>query len=238
VSLEPAKPGTTQAYHGRFTQVRQLNPTTSHYTIRLDEPNDFSFLPGQFAEIHRGLDVGSSSRAYSIASTPADLPNLEFIIKRFPKGELAEFLGNVKVGDPVLVDGPHGEFLLAPSERYVFVATGTGIAPIRSMLGYLAAHAPQVEVHLILGARTADELYLPEAKILDAFTRLNIDTVVSDESNGWTGARGRVTQFVSGIQPVPETLYYLCGNPNMVKEVRALLESKKVDPHKIKIEFW
>ena len=131
-------------------------PTLLRFQFETDEPLDF--VAGQYVSIrYRGR-----SRAYSVASSPHD-DETELCVRRVPGGRLSTTLcENLRVGDELTVRGPFGDFLLAdPSERdAVFVATGTGVTPFKSMIDYAFEEGWDEgrDVWLFLGAAWKDDL--------------------------------------------------------------------------------
>lgn len=135
-------------------------PSLTRIQVAPDTP--VAFAAGQYATI----EFDGTPRPYSIASAPGD-DELEFCIRRVPGGKLtSELFTYMNVGDEVTVRGPNGEFVLQePSERdLVFLATGTGVAPLKSMIAYTFAEGrdevdgAQRDVWLFLGCGWRDDL--------------------------------------------------------------------------------
>lgn len=129
---------------------------------RFDPHTDVDFLAGQYV----GLRYDGTSRAYSLANSPTE-DDLEICVRRVPGGRLSpRICDGLSVGDDVSVRGPYGELVLGEqSERdLVFLATGTGVAPLKSMLDYVFATGrdeyggTRRDVWLFLGAAWADDL--------------------------------------------------------------------------------
>jgi CDP-4-dehydro-6-deoxyglucose reductase len=116
-------------------QGRYLEPYPSLVSITVETDEPVEFAAGQYLSIR----FHETSRVYSVASSP-NREDLEFCIRRVPNGELTPELSvELEEGDEVTLRGPYGELLLEePSERdLVFLATGTGVAPFRSMIEYV-----------------------------------------------------------------------------------------------------
>ncbi|MFB6103990.1 MAG: ferredoxin--NADP reductase [Halobacteriaceae archaeon] len=146
----------------RSLQARYLRPYPSLLSLSVDPAEPIAFDPGQYLSL-RYQDV---TRPYSIASPVGD-DTLEFCIRRVPGGRLTPTLIDQLVPDTELtVRGPYGELTLQESSTrdVVFLATGTGVAPFRSMILSLFAAGEDVvddvtrDVWLFLGARWADDL--------------------------------------------------------------------------------
>lgn len=175
---------------------RYRRPFPSLLSIRLDIPETpFDFVPGQYVAI-RFEDV---PRPYSLACSP-NADHLELCIRRVPGGRLtAELFADLQVGDRVTVRGPNGEFVMAdPSPRSLaFMATGTGVAPLRSMIQYTFEenrdrHGDDPrDVWLFLGAAWRDDLPFREY-FADLATRADnfhfVPTLSREPAlSGWDG---------------------------------------------------
>jgi NAD(P)H-flavin reductase len=203
-----------------------------------------TFKAGQFISVvipgagPHGRDL---RRAYSIASSPEAKP-IELCVKLVEEGPGTNYLYKLKSGDTFRGFAPYGDFTFKPKhDRHVFfIATGTGIAPFRSMLhsDEYKAHRPETAV-CVLGVRTEDEvLYEPELK---GYPGLKWVPAVSRPSEAWTGYKGRLTDYMRTLPdffPWLETEYYLCGNGDMIKEVKALLTEKGVTKDSIHQEKY
>jgi len=155
------------ASNRRIEAVRDLadrfeRPYPSLLRMRVDPERDLNFEPGQYVT----LRTGETPRAYSLANSPAE-HELEFCIRRVPGGRLtSELFENAAPDDEVVVRGPYGDMALSdPSRRDVaFLATGTGVAPFRSMIEHLFESGQDShggigrDVWLFLGCAWRDDL--------------------------------------------------------------------------------
>ncbi len=213
--------------------IRQETPSVKVLTLdlRLD------FVPGQFVMlgIPGYVDSRGSRRAYSIASAPGD--QLELVIKINPAPSFSSAVDKLSVGDSVEVDGPFGKFLLRRpvSQDTTFIAGGTGIAPIMSMLR-TASRAPiPPKVVLFFGIKTLkDCIFRSELDGLQAKGIQVIYCLSQEEREGFV--HGRITSVLPKF--VPKSDVYICGSPEMVKDTAALLESLGVQKEKIVREQW
>jgi len=172
---------------------------------------------------------GGERRSYSFASPSkleGDAHVVDFYIRKVPGGAFTEWLFNdAQVGDTLTISGPHGQFTLRPgSQAMVFVAGGSGLAPIKAMLeeALQGPHSART-AWVFFGARTQADLYaLPE---LDAIQRrwagrIRFVPVLSAEPEGsaWAGLRGLVTEHLGSQlnMPLSDAQAYLCGPPPMV----------------------
>jgi len=180
-------------------------------------------------------------RAYSIASSP-DSDHVELCIKKVENGPGTSFLNQLKTGDQFTVFAPYGDFVYKtqPDRHVCFIATGTGLAPFRSMMEsrHYQESAPLSETCLFGVATESEILY---EKIFKNRPTLNWIPCISRSSEQWGGYKGRITEYVkSNEMPFPwlETEYYLCGNGEMIKQVREILSEKGVPKESIHQEKY
>jgi NAD(P)H-flavin reductase len=219
-----------------------LTPTVFETSFETHQPMEFK--AGQFVSIiipgagPKGRDL---RRAYSIASCPEIRP-IELCVKIVEDGPGTQYLYQLRPGDVFRGVAPYGDFVYEPKEgrHSCFIATGTGIAPFRSMVQskhFLAE--PPVSTYCLLGVRTEDELlYLDTFKDIQG---LKFVPTVSQPTGTWNGYKGRVTDYLrqlNGDFPWLETEYYLCGNGTMINEVKALLTEKGVSKDSIHQEKY
>jgi ferredoxin/flavodoxin---NADP+ reductase len=205
--------------------VRNISPST--YVIRL-ERNGFKFTPGQCVSL--GVKGSGINREYSTYSGVDD-PYLEFLIKEVPGGAVSSRLRKVSPGADIEIHGPYGSFTLDPqkidSSRFVFIGSGTGIAPFHAFV----RSYPQLDYQILCGVRTADERYDHED-----YDPSRIIFSVSRES--WEGYSGRVTGYLEENEVCPSSIYYLCGNQRMIYDVYDLLRQKGVSGDRIFTESF
>src|SRR3989344_6300834 len=124
-----------QKFSSELLKITQLSPNTKHFVFKTGP--DFSFVSGQFVMVTLSDEAGQQvRRAFSIASPPSQKGSIDLCVKILPEGRLSSHLGKLAPKQSVQMEGPYGKFTLEPSHpsEVVFIAAGTGIAPIRSML--------------------------------------------------------------------------------------------------------
>ena len=223
---------------------QRATPTTRAIRIALDGA-PFSFRAGQAAWL--GVDANEDNLTpYSIASSPeecARLGALEFLIKVDGSSRFGSRVASLRRGTPLVLRGPVGAFTFPdnPAERhFLFVAGGTGIAPLRAMI----RHAIDVEVpgsvRLLYSARTADEFaYLKEFRLLARDRQIALGLTLTGPVSTWRHARGRIsTELLRPVIDDPATLCFVCGPPAMVSEVPAALITLGVERDRIRTEGW
>jgi NAD(P)H-flavin reductase len=214
-----------------LTQSVLLSPQTKHLELTVEGVDEFRFVPGQFVTIRQPRSDGKvHTRAYSIASPPRRDATFDLCLNRVEEGFLSNWLCDLEIGARVQFHGPHGLFTLRePQQDALFIATGTGIAPIRSMVEWLFA-APERnrgrEYWLVFGTRYEHSLYYRDEFERIARENANFHYVptLSRCGDDWPGCRGYVQHHVRAIVAGrTDTQAYICGLNEMVAAVRKLL---------------
>lgn len=195
------------------------------YELHCTKPEGFSFKAGQFVLFDVPLLENPSdiqARAYSIASSPVD-SDLLFVIKLVPGGRASRWLEDtVEEGTKFTMKGPFGAFLLDQTSRNacIFVATGTGIAPLRSqILWTLKTQMDQRPFTLIFGVlRKEDLFWLDEWKALEE-DYPNFHAHFSALQDGNKSVQEFMTEHIT--DPLASSIY-LCGSPEIVKILKTL----------------
>jgi ferredoxin-NADP reductase len=201
---------------------------TRHLELETKNGEAFDFTAGQFISIHMEWNGERYARAYSIASALRPDRRFELCVREAEDDPATAWLAGIQVGDPVEFTGPYGYFKLRqpPDLVSAFVATGTGIAPIRAMLQQLQARGGLGEAWLIFGVRHEEDiLYREEFEALERKNpNFHFIPTLSRAGPGWKGHRGyvqgQVKRYLSGKKGLHA---YVCGAPQMVMDVRTLL---------------
>jgi ferredoxin-NADP reductase len=212
--------------------------------VRLDlSGHHFAYAAGQAVRVAtHGQD---KRRPYSIAGAPEDAlrdHSLELLVGVEANGRPGPHL-TLSLGTLVDIDGPLGTFTFPPDpeeERFVFIAGGTGIAPLRAMLRHALA-IPHRDIGLFYSARTPEEFaYETELRTLAHVGKIALrQTVTRTTDADWSGARGRIDRAALGsLVHDPATLCFVCGPPAMVAEMTTILAELGVAGSRIKTEEW
>jgi len=203
----------------------------------------FEYLPGQAVTVaNHGAE---KRRPYSIAAAPEDARRdgyLELLVGVHADGTPGPHL-TLETGQLVDVEGPLGSFTFptVPEERrFVFIAGGTGIAPLRAMMRH-ALRLPHRNIGLFYSVRTPEEFaYEAELRALAGAGDLELrQTVTRAIDADWTGARGRLTrEALAELVHDPATLCFVCGPPALVDEMPRVLVELGVPRERIRIEEW
>ena len=204
----------------------------------------FPYAAGQAALI--GTPAQPERVPYWIASAPEESRNggyLEFLLK-IESGGLVRHLAGLRRGASISVQGPVGSFVFParPEERqFLFVAGGTGIAPLRSMICHALLSRQRGRLHLLYSARTpSDFAYLPELERYARDGRLELAlTATREVPPRWRGEHGRITSDrLASLLETPDTLCFVCGPAAMVDDVPRMLMELGVERSRIRIEEW
>jgi propane monooxygenase reductase subunit len=220
---------------------RELTHDITLLRLKLDEPSEFRFHPGQYLDI--SIPGTDTHRSFSMANTTTSDGYLEFIIKRYPGGHFSGLLEEgLKAGDALDVTGPYGTFTLRVSSdrRLVFIAGGAGMAPLLALLRQMVESGNEREVIYYYGARSeADLFHLEELDELErklpnfTFVPCLSDTWPDDWKDG-VGDTGSVTAVVERREnDIKECDVYLCGPPPMIDSALPLLEGLGVPESQI-----
>jgi len=193
------------------------------YEIHLQKPEGFQFQSGQFVLfdvplLHDESDI--QTRAYSIASTPSE-QDLLFVIKLVPHGRASAWIeSQVTEGTNITMKGPFGAFLLdeTTDKPYLFLATGTGVAPLRSqMLHALKELHDTRPMHLVFGViHDTDLFWMEEWKTLTQdYPNVQVHSCVL-ETDG--PMQEKIPSLVKDFNNVS---VYICGAPVTIQDLKA-----------------
>ena len=221
-----------------------LHATPRARIARLDlNGHAFDYAPGQAVSI--ATHGHEKRRPYSIAAAPEDAQRdgcLELLIGVNAEGTPGAHL-TLEAGQLVDVDGPLGSFTFPPApaeRRFVFIAGGTGIAPLRAMM-QRALHLPHRNIGLFYSVRTPDEFaYEQELRGLAEAGEIELrQRVTRAADTDWRGPRGRLNREALGeLVHDPATLCFVCGPPALVDEIPKILADLGIPVERIKIEEW
>jgi ferredoxin-NADP reductase len=235
-----------QTFTARLFDSKPLTAFTKHLEFEMENVARFGFVPGQWLSLkHIRPDGEEITRAYSIASSPGENGHFALCLNRVQDGFMSNFLCDMKEGDEISCQGPFGDFILRPPMRdTIFIATGTGIAPFRSMLHWLLADPFRHEdkqLWLVFGSRTEQDIYYHQEFLELARRHENFQyrPTLSRGADDWKGLRGYVQEHVPGIAAGRSDMHaYICGLDKMIKANRDLLKSLGWDRKSIRYEKY
>jgi len=224
-----------ETFTAQVAAIENLTHDVRVIRLELIHPPEIRFEAGQFVsfEVPKAGLPFPVTRPYSIASSPANPYAIDLLLNLVPGGPGSTFLFSLQTGDPVSFRGPAGTFVLReyPDRRLLFVATGTGIAPIRSML-HARLPSPR-PIALVWGLRHEHDLYYQDelAALAEQFPEFSYTITLSQPSSSWTGAVGRVQMHLeSHIEAVEDLAVYVCGSKAMITSVIEQIRSRGMCP--------
>jgi len=219
-------------FKAKLVSVKELTHDVRMYMF--ERPAGFSFKPGQFVM----LQVEEVARAYSIASSPLELENFVLIVKLIEGGRGSEYLRAAKAQDEISFKGPFGHFYLdEDSERdVVLIGTGTGLAPLYSILQYLLESGSEREIKLFFGVRHEEDVFLREEfeDLSQKHENFSFKIILSRPKSG---EKGYVTDLIKE-ENIENSEAYICGGKAMVDDVKEFFTQKGISPEHIKHEVY
>jgi CDP-4-dehydro-6-deoxyglucose reductase, E3 len=191
--------------------------------LKLPSNERLQFLPGQYLDF---LLKDGQRRSFSLANSPEEDALLELHVRHVPGGQFTDHVfGAMKQKDIMRIAGPYGSFFLRESDKpAIFVAGGTGFAPIKSMLAHAFHHAVERRFVLYWGAKTLPDLYHPNCRRAGRLnSRLRFIPVLSEAraEDAWPGRTGYVHAAVlADYADLSGFEVYACGAPPMVDAAR------------------
>jgi len=231
-----AQPPAPQPYSARVSFKKSLSP--SALFIQLVPDQTIPFQPGQFCS----WLIDQHRRPLSFANIPTH-PTLDFIVGTAAGGVCSQYASRLTPGDQVSFLAPYGRFITNPTPQkpILLIATGTGLAPIRSHLHYLLAHCPHHPITLIFGNHDKENLFLHDelTKLSHQHPNFSYIPTLSKSSSTWLGQTKLVTTLAPQLIPnLSHHDIYICGNPNMIKDMTAVLKRHRVPPAQIHTEQY
>jgi NAD(P)H-flavin reductase len=228
----------------RVGSVRTATPSSRVVRVQL-AGTALPFRPGQ--SVMLGPASQSTRVPYSIACSPEDVARdstLEFLIKTDAAGRWGEDFPPLRRGARLGVRGPVGTFVFPESpreRRFLFIAGGTGIAPLRSMIRHAIAAPVPGRMRLLYSARTPDDFaYLPELRGMARRGEIQLSlTATRHMTPRWRGSKGRIVPpQLAQLVDDPATLCFICGPASMVEDIPPWLTQFGVEKSRILLEDW
>ncbi len=224
-------------YSAKLTTRRDFNEKFFELHFELITPNRIEFLAGQYVLLN--VPGEAKKKSYSLSSSPQMTHAIELLIDCSPDGPGSRYLKELAIGEEITFMAPFGRFVLpeknSPQEQQEkslsLVATGSGIAPMKSFLEELLYHrGDQRAITLYWGMRYAHEQFWFEefAQMQQTHHNFRFHPVLSQAPDEWSLCRGRVTDCLLVHNQLPEAGYYLCGSSAMINDVTALLQKQGV----------
>ena len=223
-------------YRTRAERIRDLTYDIREVTLKLIDPPEIKIRAGQYIQFQTPeyeLSSESVYRAYSCSSAPSRKDIVELEIRLVPNGICTTYVFQyMKEGDEVTINGPYGEFYLRDTDaEIVFIAGGSGMAPIKSILLDMAEKGIDRKATYFFGARTTRDLFLVDEmrELEKRLPRFNFVPALSapTEEDKWTGETGLITDVLDKhLKEGNNVEAYLCGSPGMIDASVGVLAKK------------
>ncbi|HEX8980531.1 MAG TPA: CDP-6-deoxy-delta-3,4-glucoseen reductase [Parasulfuritortus sp.] len=208
----------------RIERMDKLADDVMALWLKLPSSERLQFLPGQYIDF---LLKDGKHRSFSLANAPEEDELLELHIRQVPGGFFTEqVFSTLKPKDIMRIKGPLGSFFLRESDKpIIFLAGGTGFAPIKSILGHIFHHGTRRQMVLYWGARSLADLYLADlpAKWQETHANFSFIPVLSEPKveDAWPGRTGFVHLAVlADFADLSGYEVYACGAPQMIEAAK------------------
>ncbi|AKM78840.1 TPA: hypothetical protein DEQ95_04485 [Candidatus Beckwithbacteria bacterium] len=226
-----------QQFTGKVAEHILINNKFQYLHIELTHPFRLEFEAGQYVSFAIG---GGERRSYSIASEPQIDSSIEVCVDVTPEGKGSSFLKSLKPGDEVSFLAPLGKFKVEDESKLLFVATGSGITPVRSMiLDLLEYKKDPRQIQLHWGLRHVDDMFWVEhfRKFHEYYDNFTFHLTLSQPPEHWPLCAGYVTDCVRDELTLDSSWgVYLCGNKFMIDDATKLVTKMGVPPEQIHTE--
>ncbi|CAN5751731.1 ferredoxin--NADP reductase [soil metagenome] len=239
-------------YNAHISRRDDLTESLAFIWVKANgDPLDFE--PGQYLTIGCESNGKLIQRPYSVASSPREMDDgYEFYVRLVNGGLFTPLLWRLPVGHGMSMRGPKGKFVLEPEDdrQHVFISSGTGIAPFISMIKTLLRDGRPRRAIFLHGASYEYDLgyreLLEDWQADGTYPLTYVPTLSRDkapENAGWNGRGGRVEAIVApvydelGLTP-DNSIAYICGNPDMISAVDAMLLERGFPEDQVKKELY
>ena len=227
-------------------RIVQYTADTRSLFLRPVNGQRMLFQPGQFLSLLLPVDGEILTRPYSIASYPEDGDLLEICLNEVPGGKVSHYLFSLAISAQINFTGPWGTFKIdaPPAAECVFVADGTGIAPIRPMIRRVLESEHPFPVSLLHCAE--DELHLLYRNEFSAWARQHsrfvFEPLLPSPPDGWRGLHGTLREHVEARYVHGDAdrsrHFYICGVGMPVTHLRDLLRGAGYQRRAVQYEKW
>jgi CDP-4-dehydro-6-deoxyglucose reductase len=225
----------------RLIESREIAPGVRHFGFEALGVERLDFVAGQFTSFTDMVDGKKITRAYSFASAPSGTNRFELCLNRVEPGHLSPRLFAMQSGDRMEMREPLGLFVLRrPPRDSIFIATGTGIAPFRSIVqAHVNESSPAFT--LLFGVRYESHLLYREEfeEIARRYPQFRFWPTLSRPDAAWKGRQGHVqAHLTEALGERRDVDFYLCGLREMVDDVRGVLKAQGFDRKQIFYEKY
>jgi ferredoxin-NADP reductase len=238
----------SEPFDVRLARARLIAPSVRELVFERVDERPFDYAPGQWVNLLLPIGPELMKRAYSIASAPGKGSRFEIAVTKVTGGPGSEYLHAMTEGTVLHAVGPHGLFTRPEEDPpSLFVATGTGVAPFRSMIRAALDKGSRAPLWLLLGARFEEDiLYRAEFEaVAKEHPGARFEVTLSRGSEAWIGRRGYVQHHVGHLYEELRGIaassphVFICGLDRMVGAVKELVrEELQVDRKKVHVERY
>ncbi len=225
-----------------LARIDELSPTVKNFHFEFRQQLRFAFQAGQFVMVEVPREGKNVRKPYSIASPPHWPGKVELCIKKVEGGYVSTYFFGLTEGYVMPMEGPLGVFALKKPypEKLVFVATGTGVAPLRAMIYTLFEAGHRGPITLILGIRYENEILFDEEfrKLAQEHPNFEYIPTISRPQH-WQGAKGYVQDQIRDRFTDPNGIeIYACGLVPMINSLKETLEKLGYPKKSLHFERW
>jgi len=214
-------------YDTTVASINRYNENTVYLELCFKDNESFQFRSGQFVLVYQTLDGNEDKRAFSIASRPIQ-KNIGLLIRKYDNGKISPLLFNLKSEDSLKIRGPFGMFNVKKpiKEETVFIAAGTGIAPLRSMIYEILESSHDNKVILVFGFRYESDFFFRKEfeDLMKHNKNFELHACATRPTESWPYHIGRVTDIIPRILNYSANKdIYICGPNTMINDTLNLL---------------
>jgi CDP-4-dehydro-6-deoxyglucose reductase len=213
----------------KIQSIKKLTDDVIKVSLRLPPNANLKYNSGQYVNLIKG----NLKRSYSVANAFKEKTSLEFFIKKYEKGLMSQYwFEEAKENDLLRMEGPLGSFFLRESnyENIIFLATGTGIAPIKAILENIQKSSYDFidkKFFVFVGARYKEDLFW-EPDIHKGIT-IKYIPVLSRQKEDWSGEKGYVQDAVLKYPiDLEHSQVYACGSNEMIQSAKEVIIKNKL----------
>lgn len=228
--------------------IHKNQETSDTISIRYELSEHMERKAGHFVMMYLDVDQEGKKkvikRAYSLSSIPSD-PYIETAVKLDGIG--SNRIHELNVGDEIKIEGPFGHFVFEEglADEIILMGAGSGITPLISIIRFIHANKLRTKATLIYSNKTPpDIVYRHELEELGKHENLDINFTITKkdepESQGWKGLTGRIDKKMVKkiVKNFKKLLFYLCGPPQFVEDLKIMLLEEGVAKENIKQERY
>jgi cytochrome-b5 reductase len=215
----------------KLTAVEVDTHDTKTFSFELPADATLDMLPGDFLYVHATINDKAVKRPYTPSSLPGTTGFFDLTVKRYESGVVSKYLHDRQIGETVLMSGPNtgGHWVDGMAKRVGFVAGGTGITPMISIIRWILTNKIDAELFLVFANKTESDIIFRQEweRATRDHPNFHCHHVLEQPSPGWPGGTGRVTPEILRHQlpaPDPSTCIFLCGPSPMVDSLEAVLK--------------